>query len=433
MKKISLLIVLSFCSTAAISDPFKDLENAVAELNKPAHIERAEFQEWYSNHLTEFANWRKEYIKKWDGERKDSIQTWGDTVIDSEHLIVNSNEANNGRTIVDFENEVITVEVLVNEEMDQVGIETLVNQQVEGTVELKALLGRELTSNVSYEELTERDLDYSRNQEKAALMEIMAQTNQQLQEMEKEVEVLSEVSGVDVDSQLVDEQKQELVDDARSRMQELNAFYEQQREQAEEEDKTPKIITYQVRMPSDSLEKRIAPYLDDIHKQSEAFDVEPALILAIMHTESSFNPRARSPVPAFGLMQVVTTSAGHDVNRIVHKVDKPMDENDLYQPDYNIEAGTAYLDILNSRYLKSIEDPQSREYCVIAAYNTGAGNVARAFGERRLAAAVEKINSLAPDDVYDTLINNLPYDETINYLKKVTDRKEMYRDEQGSA
>ncbi|MGR5065616.1 transglycosylase SLT domain-containing protein [Photobacterium sp. DNB22_13_2] len=426
-KKLSILIALSLCATVATADPFKDLDNAVTELNKPAHIERAEFLDWYSNHLAEFASWRKEYIKKWDGERKVSIQSWGDTVISSEHQLVQADEEDNTRTIIDFESEVVTIEVLVDDSMAQSDIEALVNQKVEESTQLEPYLGTSLAAGVTYDELTQRDLDYSQNQEKAALMEIMTQTNLQLQEMEKEVELLTEVSGVDVDSKLVDEQKQELVDDARARMQELNAFYVEQREEAAKEEDMPRIVSYQVRMPSDSLEKRISPYLDDIYKQSEAFDVEPALILAIMHTESSFNPRARSPVPAFGLMQVVTTSAGHDVNRIVHKVDKPMDESDLYQPEYNIEAGTAYLDILNSRYLKSIEDPLSREYCVIAAYNTGAGNVARAFGERRLSAAVAKINSMAPDAVYETLINNLPYDETVNYLKKVTDRKDMYR------
>ncbi|WP_158264602.1 transglycosylase SLT domain-containing protein [Photobacterium rosenbergii] len=432
MKKLSLMIALALLPTAAVSDSFKDLDNAVTELNKPAYIERAEFLEWHSNHLAEFANWRKEYIKKWDGERKDSIQTWGDTVIDSEHLAVEVSADNTSRTIIDFEKETVTFEVLVDEGLEPKDITTLVSQHVEQAEQLESLLGSNLLSAVTYEELSERDLDYSNEKEKTALREILAQTNQQLQEMEKEVELLAETSGAEVDPKLVDQQKQELVDDALTRMQVLNNIYEKQRERVAEDSRSAKIMTYQVRMPSESLEKRIAPYLADIYKQSEAFDIEPALVLAIMHTESSFNSRARSPVPAFGLMQVVTTSAGHDVNRIVHKVDKPMNENDLYQPDYNIEAGTAYLDILNSRYLKHINDPQSREYCVIAAYNTGAGNVAKAFGERRLANAVEKINTLSPEDVYHTLINHLPYDETVNYLKKVTDRKAMYREEKGA-
>lgn len=152
--------------------------------------------------------------------------------------------------------------------------------------------------------------------------------------------------------------------------------------------------------------------------------------MAIMHSESAFRPDAKSHVPAFGLMQVVPSSAGHDVNKQMRNIDSPMKSADLYKPTINVETGTAYLHILDNRYLKSIKNNQSRLYCVIAAYNTGAGNVAKAFNANKstnIGRAAKVINAMSPDEVYSHLINNLPYDETKNYLKKVNGRIDLYR------
>ncbi|MCC4800613.1 murein transglycosylase [Enterovibrio norvegicus] len=190
-----------------------------------------------------------------------------------------------------------------------------------------------------------------------------------------------------------------------------------------------KIVSYTVKLPENALKSRASTFQPLVEKESERWDVEAALVMAIMHSESSFRPDAKSHVPAYGLMQVVPTSAGHDVNKQVHNIDAPMKADDLYVPPFNVEAGTAYLNILNTRYLRSITNEESRMYCVIAAYNTGAGNVARAFNADRstnIRKAAHMINAMTPDEVYEHMINNLPYDETKNYLKKVSGRIALY-------
>ena len=100
----------------------------------------------------------------------------------------------------------------------------------------------------------------------------------------------------------------------------------------------------------------------------------------------------------------------------------------MYDRDQNIEVGTTYLNILYFSYLKGVKDPLSRLYCVIAAYNTGAGNVSKAFiGTKKLRNALPVINSKSPQQVYDHMIKNLPYEETQNYLKKVVTRMPKYK------
>ena len=76
----------------------------------------------------------------------------------------------------------------------------------------------------------------------------------------------------------------------------------------------------------------------------------------------------------------------------------------------NIRIGTAYLHLLYYRYFKGVRDERSRLLCVIAAYNTGPGNVARAFtGGKDLSEAIEVINGLSYKEVLRTLLYRLPW------------------------
>ena len=230
--------------------------------------------------------------------------------------------------------------------------------------------------------------------------------------------------------QLVSQQKEEMNKQKEKRIVKVKQALVQQEEKLK---KAPrKVVAYTVKIPKSSLSERANKYLPAIKKEAGKRQLSPALVLAIMHEESHFNPKAKSHVPAYGLMQIVPTTAGHDVNKLYRGKDKPMRENDLYDPAVNIETGSAYLKILQSRYLKGIKDPQSATYSIIAAYNTGSGNVAKAFGERRVSRAIKKINSMSSDEVYQRLIKNLPYEETRNYLKKVNDRMQTYRAQSNS-
>lgn len=162
-------------------------------------------------------------------------------------------------------------------------------------------------------------------------------------------------------------------------------------------------------------------YRSTVVRQARAHNVSPSLLYAVMETESSFNPRARSPIPAFGLMQLVPRSGGMDAYNHVYGEKVLLDPEYLYDPARNVELGAAYLNLVYTRYLRHIKNPQSRLYCTIAAYNTGAGNVARTFaGTNSVPEAAKVINTMTPAEVYEYMRQNLPYEETRNYLEKVT-------------
>jgi len=156
--------------------------------------------------------------------------------------------------------------------------------------------------------------------------------------------------------------------------------------------------------------------------------LEPALVYAIIETESAFNPVARSPVPAYGLMQIVPQSAGQDATEVLFGRPRILAPSYLYDAENNIQIGTVYLELLMSRYLSGIRDPRSRLYCAIAAYNTGHGNVFKAFtGRMRPKAAFERINRMSSEQVYAHLLRHLPYAETRRYLPTVVSRLSRYR------
>lgn len=187
-------------------------------------------------------------------------------------------------------------------------------------------------------------------------------------------------------------------------------------------------VTVTIPLRADYLSERAKRYDQAVLDEADRRGLPASLIYAIMETESHFNPRARSHVPAFGLMQLVPKSGGVDAYNYVYGEKKILAPEYFFQPDQNVELGTAYLDLLFRRYLRSITDEQSRLYCTIAAYNTGAGNVAKAFtGKTSIGAAASLINALSAEEVYEHLIENLPYDETRNYLRKVRAAQAKYK------
>lgn len=191
---------------------------------------------------------------------------------------------------------------------------------------------------------------------------------------------------------------------------------------------TKKIARFvKVAMVPNFAHKQAEKYRALVDRFADAYEISPNLVFAIIRTESNFNPYAVSSAPAYGLMQLVPTSGGRDAYRRARGADAIPSRDFLFDPTHNIELGSAYLNVLTYSYLKEVANPVSREYCVISAYNTGTGNVLRAF-EKDRTAAVNHINRLHPAAVYRKLRQDLPHAETRRYLYKVvTYRKEFVK------
>ncbi|MEO1923183.1 MAG: murein transglycosylase domain-containing protein, partial [Nautiliaceae bacterium] len=187
--------------------------------------------------------------------------------------------------------------------------------------------------------------------------------------------------------------------------------------------KTVYYVTFPLTKNAEDIRaRRYKPY---VVTYSKKYAISKTLVFAIIKTESDFNPYAVSYVPAFGLMQIVPTTAGVEGYERAYGYKKIPSKEFLFVPKNNINIGTAYLNVLFYRYLKKIKNPISREYLAIAAYNSGIGNVYKVFSIRR-DRAIAIINKLSPREVYYRLTRRLPTDEGRRYLPKVLKHKRLF-------
>ena len=144
-------------------------------------------------------------------------------------------------------------------------------------------------------------------------------------------------------------------------------------------------------------------YSEYVSKYAEEYGVKKELIYAIIKAESNFNPNAVSNKDAKGLMQLMDSTA----EEIAQKAGITLTEENILEPDTNINLGTKYISSLLEKY-KCIE-------IALAAYNAGSGNVDKWIK-----------NGVIKSDGSD--IENIPYKETNIYVRKIMRDYKIYKD-----
>jgi peptidoglycan lytic transglycosylase len=145
---------------------------------------------------------------------------------------------------------------------------------------------------------------------------------------------------------------------------------------------------------------------DIIRQQARDKDLDPALIAAVIYSESHFRDNQRSSAGAIGLMQL-TPETAQDVAKRSGATNFQL--ADLDDPQVNISYGSYQLRYLLERY-------GGNEVLAVAAYNAGEGNVDK---------------WLVDASVNDRLFKarEIPFPETRNYVEKVMDARAQYRRE----
>lgn len=132
------------------------------------------------------------------------------------------------------------------------------------------------------------------------------------------------------------------------------------------------VAVYAVRTEPDWYLRARYPlqYRTIIEAHSVNYGLEPALVAAVIYTESRFDPNAESSAGAVGLMQLLPETAQGIADRTGGG---KFQTNDLYDPELNLRYGCWYLTTLRDKYA---DHPQALELA-LAAYNAGQGNVDR--------------------------------------------------------
>lgn len=393
MRKVLLLVAILFAYNITYSQVESDFE-------KFKQQQQEEMQSMRKSDSTAMLSLEKEYqdyIKAeqeaYDNFVKNMKAIWGGNFVESTNKDwVEYSDDGNSRSVVDFDKGEATIEIVVSQE--EAESETAIENKVEDKL-------KELLKNKG------KTKDYDSSVEKSIPL-------QETPVLENQVQT---PSGVMVTESNVDAAVNEIVKEVEIDRKEIKG----------DDGKPRQVITVKLDLVPDHIKTRAEQYKSEVEKYCRKYDVEPAMAFAVMQTESSFNPKAKSHVPAYGLMQIVPSSAGADCAQSLKKPFAKPTANYLYQPENNIEMGVHYLHLLRKRYYSDVNDKDSQDLCVIASYNTGAGNVARALrGDTKISKAIPQINEMSYDELFRYFERKL-LPETQNYIRKVTERMNNFR------
>ncbi len=142
-------------------------------------------------------------------------------------------------------------------------------------------------------------------------------------------------------------------------------------------------------------------YWETVSAQAQVKRLDPYLVLALIRQESAFDPEAVSSAQAYGLMQLLPETAA----RLTHA--SFVSPASLVDPDFNVQAGTAYLRQLLDLYNDNL-------FMAVAAYNAGEN-------------AVDKWRARYANLEADEFVESISFRETRNYVKLVLRNYRTYR------
>jgi soluble lytic murein transglycosylase len=140
-----------------------------------------------------------------------------------------------------------------------------------------------------------------------------------------------------------------------------------------------------------------------ITKYASAHSLDPYLLAALMAQESTFTAEIRSSANAIGLMQIIPATGRRLATRLGVR---NFTTNSLTQPELNVRLGT--------RYFRDLMDQFREPHFALASYNAGENRVVRWRAERGPLPA-------------DEFIDDIPFAETQNYVKRILGTTEDYR------
>ncbi len=144
-------------------------------------------------------------------------------------------------------------------------------------------------------------------------------------------------------------------------------------------------------------------HYDLIQKYAEEYGLDPAFVCAVINTESGFDPNARSPKGAKGLMQLMDDTAEWIAPQV------PIENFNVFrvtEPELNIRLGCWYLSYLNRTFDGDLT-------LMIAAYNAGSGNIAKWLENEEYSKDGKSLNKI-------------PYKETETYIIKIKINRLIY-------
>jgi len=146
------------------------------------------------------------------------------------------------------------------------------------------------------------------------------------------------------------------------------------------------------------------PYWSKLKSFANQAGIDPYFVLAIMREESHFNPQALSSSKAIGLMQLMPATAKDVAKR---KKIKLNEKEEIFNPELNAQLGTLYLGRLSYQF-------KSELIYTAGGYNAGPHNMSK---------WIKRWNGKS----LDAFVEQIPFKETRNYVKRVYRSYKLYK------
>jgi membrane-bound lytic murein transglycosylase C len=178
-------------------------------------------------------------------------------------------------------------------------------------------------------------------------------------------------------------------------------------------------VTARIKMIPEHLEIRAGKFKPQVKKYADKYNLDPALVFAVIHTESYFNPLAKSWVPAYGLMQLVPRYGAMEAYHYLYNEKKLLPADYLYNPDNNIMLGATYLHLLDAKYFGGVKNKANRQSLCIAAYNSGPTRL------KKKVVSKYDVDNMDNGEFVEVIRKVVP-EETKSYILKVQKRVALY-------
>ena len=386
MRRLTVLLLIFSCVAVSAQNSMDEIM-AKAQAHMNSVVGKASQEQ--SKILSAVEEEHSQMMARYNAYCERIMGIWGDRsmIESSKKEWVEYSDHDKSRSIVDFENGDVTVEVLVNPDENESVVNKKLEEAVDNLLTSKGTIPEYVSESAVKEEVTRRPI----LENQLDISKLVAESDKQTVAEAVVAENKKEVKTVNTD---------------------------QGRKQ---------VVSIRLKLVEDHIPKRAEQFKSIIKRYSSRFDVDEPLIYAIIEQESSFNPMAKSFANAYGLMQIVPSSGGLDANRYVNNVDDKPSEEALYNPDFNILLGVGYLKKQMEVYFRGVKDRKAAMLCAIAAYNTGQNNVYYAFtGKRSPAGVPDAVNRMTHVQLYEYLKTHLHHPETRDYIQKVTSKMQKY-------
>jgi len=179
------------------------------------------------------------------------------------------------------------------------------------------------------------------------------------------------------------------------------------------------LVSVEAAMVPQHMRIRALRYADRIDACARRYGLAPELLFAIIHTESFFNPLARSEAGALGLMQLMPGQGAREAFRSLHRIRRVPGSDYILEPGNNILLGATYLYMLQ-RQFGGVRSEDNRRTLSIAAYNCGPGRL-----QDTVLSRID-VDRLSHKELVRLLRKRAPK-ETRDYVPTVESRMALYR------